>query len=149
MSWLRQLVISPLNAGTGFLVSTSVFPCQDHSKAPYFYFVHAMTLSNPSNWHSCSIKHLSMCAITMEAWVQSQDNPCSIFGGQVTLWQVLLWVLQVSIIEIILLVLYIYISFICQWCCIILANDSIFNSNTPRFLSYMNVMQYWVYTQLL
>lgn len=24
-----------------------------------------------------------MCPITMEAWVQSQNNPCSIFGGQV------------------------------------------------------------------
>lgn len=88
----------PCNAGTGFPVSNLVFPCQDHSKAPYFYFIHAMTLSNPSNWQSCSIKHLSVCPITMEAWVQSQDNQCSIFGGQVALWQVLLWVLQVSII---------------------------------------------------
>jgi hypothetical protein len=73
----------PCNAGTGFPVSNLVFPCQYHSKAPYFYFTNAMTLSNPSNWQRCSIKHLTMCPITMEAWVQSQNNPCSIFGGQV------------------------------------------------------------------
>jgi len=83
-----------------------------------------------------------MCAITMEAWVQSQDNPCSIFGGQVTLWQVLLRVLRFSPVGIILSMLPTHILSTCHHCCIILANDSIINSNTPRFLSYMNVIQY-------
>jgi len=68
----------------GFPVSNLVFPCQDHSKAPYYYLIHTMTLSNPSNWQSCSIKHLSICPITTEAWVQYQDNLCSILVDK---WQ--------------------------------------------------------------